>query len=240
MDKLERKYLDLMREKGLERFSAPVVMELSEEEDQSIIEDHLREHFTHIGTTDSLGIDEFLEIQKTAEGLEGHVLIRGYDGGKALYFEVTNINPDTVQATIRRLDEFYLHVTGKDQEEIANQLRPFFVTREAEARDIGEDYGKVYMEGEIYCINVQVVNELGLHARPAALFVQESARYKSEISVRKGNEEINGKSILGIMMLAAAQGTKLVIKAQGEDAEQAVKGLYDTIQTFVDRDSDLA
>lgn len=68
-------------------------------------------------------------------------------------------------------------------------------------------------------------NKQGLHARPAATFVQIANKYESEISVRKDNEEINGKSIMGILMLAAEEGSTVSIKAVGVDAAEAVAEL---------------
>ncbi len=68
-------------------------------------------------------------------------------------------------------------------------------------------------------------NKLGLHARPAALFVKVSNRFESEIWVEKDNEQVNGKSIMGLMMLAAGQGSKVLVTAKGDDAEQAIEGL---------------
>jgi phosphocarrier protein HPr len=70
-----------------------------------------------------------------------------------------------------------------------------------------------------------VINKLGIHARPAALFVKVAAKFQSEITVEKDGEQINGKSIMGLMMLAAAQGSKLKIIAEGSDAEAAVREL---------------
>ena len=70
-----------------------------------------------------------------------------------------------------------------------------------------------------------VINKLGIHARPAALFVKVAAKFESSILVEKDGETINGKSIMGLMMLAAAQGSKLMITAEGRDAEAALKAL---------------
>lgn len=67
-----------------------------------------------------------------------------------------------------------------------------------------------------------VKNKLGLHARPAAIFVEAANRFESEIYVQKGDRKINGKSIMGLMMLAAGCGTKLIIEAEGPDAKEAV------------------
>ncbi|NQS89301.1 HPr family phosphocarrier protein [Patescibacteria group bacterium] len=69
---------------------------------------------------------------------------------------------------------------------------------------------------------VIIKNKDGLHARPAALFVQIANKYNSEISVSKGKETVNGKSIMGIMMLAAGKKSRVIIRAQGKDAEKAV------------------
>ena len=67
-----------------------------------------------------------------------------------------------------------------------------------------------------------ILNRLGLHARPSAMFVKISNRYKSEIWVEKDGEQVNGKSIMGLMMLAAGQGSKLLVTCEGGDAELAV------------------
>jgi len=72
---------------------------------------------------------------------------------------------------------------------------------------------------------VPIVNRLGLHARPAAMFVRIASRYRSEIWVSKEGEEVNGKSIMGLMMLAAGQGSKLRIRCEGPDAEKAMEEL---------------
>lgn len=68
-----------------------------------------------------------------------------------------------------------------------------------------------------------IKNKLGLHARPAALFVQATSKFNCEISVRKGKQKVNGKSIMGLMMLAAGQGTTLTVEAVGPDAKRAVQ-----------------
>lgn len=72
---------------------------------------------------------------------------------------------------------------------------------------------------------IKVLNSQGLHARPAALFVQMAAKYDSLITVSKDNESVNGKSIMGILMLGAQQYSVIKITAEGSDAEQAMKEL---------------
>jgi phosphotransferase system HPr (HPr) family protein len=72
---------------------------------------------------------------------------------------------------------------------------------------------------------VTIQNKTGLHARPAALFVQIANKYDSEITVEKDGESVNGKSIMGILMLAAEKGSVVIIKAYGSDARQAVEEL---------------
>ncbi len=78
---------------------------------------------------------------------------------------------------------------------------------------------------------VQIVNRMGFHARPAAEFVKLAGRFTSEIWVRKDDLDVNGKSIMGVLMLAAEQGTRLVIRAEGTDAEEAL----DALASLVDR-----
>jgi phosphocarrier protein HPr len=70
-----------------------------------------------------------------------------------------------------------------------------------------------------------ISNRYGLHARPAAEFVKLAATYRSEITVRKDDLEVNGKSIMGMMMLAAECGSRITIQASGEDAAEAVAEL---------------
>jgi phosphocarrier protein len=78
---------------------------------------------------------------------------------------------------------------------------------------------------------ITIVNRLGLHARPAAMFVRIASRYRCEIWVAKEGEEINGKSIMGLMMLAAGQGSKLRVRAEGPDAAQAIIDIEELIQS---------
>jgi phosphocarrier protein HPr len=78
---------------------------------------------------------------------------------------------------------------------------------------------------------ITILNRLGLHARPAAMFVRVAARYRAEIWVDKEGEQVNGKSIMGLMMLAAGQGSKLHIRAEGLDAAVAVRDLEALIKT---------
>ena len=83
---------------------------------------------------------------------------------------------------------------------------------------------------------ITIVNRLGLHARPAAMFVRVSSRFRAEIWVSKEGDEINGKSIMGLMMLAAGQGSKLRVRAEGPDAAEAVKELEELIQSRFDEE----
>ena len=76
-----------------------------------------------------------------------------------------------------------------------------------------------------------IKNKLGLHARPAALFVQTANRFDCDIEVRKGRQKVNGKSIMGIMMLAAGVGTPITVRAEGSDAEMALNAIAELIDT---------
>src|SRR5262245_20431703 len=69
---------------------------------------------------------------------------------------------------------------------------------------------------------IKITNPQGLHARPASIFVKIANRFESEVTVRKGKEAVNGKSIMGLMTLAANQGSFLDLEVSGPDAEQAV------------------
>jgi phosphocarrier protein len=75
-----------------------------------------------------------------------------------------------------------------------------------------------------------IVNKLGLHARASALFVKTASRFKSDIRIEREDIEVNGKSIMGIMMLAAAKGTSIQVKIDGEDELEAMQILGDLIR----------
>ncbi len=81
-----------------------------------------------------------------------------------------------------------------------------------------------------------VSNKLGVHARPAALFVKTANRFICEILVEKDGETVNGKSIMGIMMLAAGPGSKLQVHAKGQDAAQALVELEALLKRRFDED----
>src|SRR5262245_4282685 len=81
-----------------------------------------------------------------------------------------------------------------------------------------------------------VVNRLGLHARPAAMFVRIASRHRAAIWVSKEGEERNGKSIMGLMMLAAGQGSKLRIRCDGPDSDKAMEELEALIKAGFNED----
>ncbi len=83
---------------------------------------------------------------------------------------------------------------------------------------------------------VVVKNKLGLHARPSALFVRNASKFKSDIKLIKDGVEVNGKSIMGLMMLAAEMGSKITIRAEGEDEEKAVKILANLFENKFEED----
>ncbi len=76
---------------------------------------------------------------------------------------------------------------------------------------------------------VTIVNKLGLHARAAAKLVTCASGFAAEIKVRRGEREVNGKSIMGVMMLAASQGTQVDLRAEGDDANDALDALEQLI-----------
>lgn len=81
---------------------------------------------------------------------------------------------------------------------------------------------------------VEIKNKLGLHARAAAKLVHCAARFKSDIKVRKGDEEVDGKSILGILLLAAGRGSVITIKADGADERDALDAVENLIDSKFD------
>lgn len=83
---------------------------------------------------------------------------------------------------------------------------------------------------------VTVINKLGMHARPAAMFVQTAARFQSDITVSKDGSDVNGKSVMGMMMLAAECGSQIEIAANGPDEEPALKALAELFARKFDED----
>jgi phosphocarrier protein HPr len=81
-----------------------------------------------------------------------------------------------------------------------------------------------------------VTNKLGIHARPAAMFVRTAAKFECEIYVEKDGERVNGKSIMGLMMLAAGPGSKLLLLAEGEDAARAIVELETLVKRKFDEE----
>lgn len=78
-------------------------------------------------------------------------------------------------------------------------------------------------------INVTVQHEVGLHARPASLFVRKAAEFKSDITITCGDRSANAKSILSVLTLGVHQGMEINIKAEGEDAEEALAALKELV-----------
>ena len=78
--------------------------------------------------------------------------------------------------------------------------------------------------------DIEIKNKLGLHARAAAKLVHTAARFKSDIKIVKGDEEVDGKSILGILLLAAGRGTTITVRADGTDERDAL----DAVENLID------
>ena len=77
--------------------------------------------------------------------------------------------------------------------------------------------------------DITIINKLGLHARAAVKFVNTANRFTASVKIRKNESEIDGKSILGILTLAATQGTEITLRISGEDEQSALKALRDLI-----------
>ncbi len=83
---------------------------------------------------------------------------------------------------------------------------------------------------------IEIKNTLGLHARPASLFVKTASNFECEITVEKDSEVVNGKSLMGLLMLSAGYGTVIRISAKGKDCEVAVKAILDLITRKFDEE----
>ncbi len=91
-------------------------------------------------------------------------------------------------------------------------------------------------EGHMKEIKVKIKNKLGLHARPAAQLVKTAAKFKSDIFISRDSQIVNGKSIMGVMMLAAENGAELTIQANGEDEDEALKALAELFEKKFDEE----
>ena len=83
----------------------------------------------------------------------------------------------------------------------------------------------------------EIVNRLGLHARAAAKLVHTAGAYQSRVTVCRNGEEVDAKSILGLMMMAAAQGSKVTVRCDGNDEEAAMRAVTDLIANRFDEES---
>jgi phosphocarrier protein len=83
---------------------------------------------------------------------------------------------------------------------------------------------------------VIIHNRLGLHARPAMSFVETASTFNSNVSVCRGNQKVDGKSIMQMMMLAATKGTELLIEVTGDDADDALKALIELVERGFDEE----
>ena len=84
--------------------------------------------------------------------------------------------------------------------------------------------------------NVEIINKLGMHARAAAKFVKLATSFESDIDIEKDSRRVNAKSIMGVMMLAASQGSTVTLHASGGDAERSLDALEQLINARFDED----
>jgi phosphocarrier protein len=84
--------------------------------------------------------------------------------------------------------------------------------------------------------NIEIVNKLGLHARAAAQLVQLASSFSSHIEIEKDDRRVNGKSIMGVMMLAAGKGSKITLYADGEDEQESIDRLEELINNRFNED----
>ncbi len=86
------------------------------------------------------------------------------------------------------------------------------------------------------CKNIEIVNKLGLHARAAAQLVQLASSFTSHIELEKDNRRVNGKSIMGVMMLAAGKGSEITLYANGDDEEESVRKIEELFNNRFNED----
>lgn len=86
------------------------------------------------------------------------------------------------------------------------------------------------------CIEVSIKNSLGLHARPASMFVKTASEFEAEIMVEKDGEIVNGKSLMGLLMLSAGHGTCIKVSADGKDCETALNAIVELIERKFDEE----
>ena len=102
-----------------------------------------------------------------------------------------------------------------------------------DSKDVMERYGS---SKKILKQEVQIANKMGLHARPAMQFVDLANKFASKITVSKGSQCVNGKSIMEMMLLAAGEGTKLLLAADGADAQGAIEALKELVDSKFDEE----
>jgi len=95
---------------------------------------------------------------------------------------------------------------------------------------------KKIADADLFTKELTVVNKQGIHARPAAMFVKTANRFACDIFVEKDGEKINGKSIMGLMMLAAGPGSKITIHANGDDGLQAIAEIESLLKRKFDEE----
>lgn len=88
----------------------------------------------------------------------------------------------------------------------------------------------------MYEKEVTIINKLGLHARAAAKLVNVATKYSSQIEIEKDGQRVNGKSIMGVMMLAASQGSNILLLAEGDDATESLDDMAQLINNYFDED----
>lgn len=84
----------------------------------------------------------------------------------------------------------------------------------------------------MYSKEIRIINRLGLHARAAAKFVSLASTFASDVQLEREGKQVNGKSIMGVMMLAASHGTTLTLTVDGEDEEEAARQLTDLVNDY--------
>ena len=231
LSELHRLYVACQRRNGSDVRVIPRVMaiDLTDPKYKNALERAL-DGSVGVKVPDHYDIEEIVEVARTNGGLEAHVLILGRGNGKAVYFEA-NVGQETAQEALwglKKGDNISIHVYGKDMQEIAEKLNGYFAPSSVTDRVTdGHPEGEIYsLGGDRYGLTVRVP-WIGLHARPAGHFTEAASIHDgTSISIIKDSVTVNAKSIMGVLTLAAEKDTKLLIEADGPDAQKALGSIY--------------
>ncbi len=245
MDKLHKKYAEILKKQGKEIDKTPKILELKRDEDRKLIMSHIKENFNHVGSIDKNHIDEYLNIKKTTKGYDCSVLV-GYRSGennKTFYFEVHSTDEDEAKkllGDLKKGEKLHFHVKGDDYAQLAREL----------SKNL-QGKVKYICENGYYTKKAIINNKLGLHARTAALVAEEANKFAdTEVYISHSNFNgnyiakelennkpyVDATSVMSMLTLQAKQGSELEFKAKGPHSKEVVDTLEKIVKNGFDED----